>query len=628
MSQGFISRTIKFFGALVAAISIQTIAHAQNVIPGEYIVVLKNGVRALDVANAHALQPKRLYAHALNGFAGKIPDAKLAALKNDPRVALLEADVKVFAYAQSQPTGIRRIGTSSAAKIDGIDERVNADIAVLDTGIDLTHPDLDVYRAVSFTTDSTDGNDGNGHGTHVAGIAAALDNGAGVVGVAPGARLWAVKVLDNTGSGALSGIIKGIDYVTQNASQIEVANLSLGAQGSSDSLRLAIQNSVAKGVVFVVAAGNSNFEIYGGDATFGTWDDFFPANYPEVMTVSAMADTDGKAGGTGTSTSYGADDTLATFSNWSSTVVPNNPVTSPGAAIDVAAPGVDIFSTYKGGQYATMSGTSMASPHVAGAVALYVSQYGRATDAAGVARIRQAFIDHAEPESNWGINPTNPFRNDPNLEPLLNVAWITGTPGQTQPTNNKPVVSITSPANGSAFNAGTTVTLSGTASDVEDGNVSAKIVWTSSINGNLGTGATVSAALSSGTHTITAKVTDNAGATTTTSITVIVNSPTVSMSSITTTDKSTYYNRNTVNVGVIVSVPNGSVSGAAVHIVITGATGKTYTADSTTDGSGVATLQYTINTKRDGIGTYKVTTTSSKSGYTSATSSTTFNVSR
>src|SRR5207247_1030438 len=102
------------------------------------------------------------------------------------------------------------------------DERVNADIAILDNGIDLTHPDLNVYRAVSFSPSNTTGNDGHGHGTHVAGTAAALDNGIGVVGVAPGARLWAIKVLDDSGSGTLSAILSGIDYVTQNASQIEV----------------------------------------------------------------------------------------------------------------------------------------------------------------------------------------------------------------------------------------------------------------------------------------------------------------------------------------------------------------------------------------------------------------------
>src|SRR5216117_170458 len=135
--------------------------------------------------------------------------------------------------------------------------RVNVDIAIIDTGIDLTHPDLNVYRNITFVTGTTTGNDDNGHGTHVAGIAAALDNNIGVVGVAPGARLWAVKVLDNNGRGALSDVISGVDYVTENAGEIEVANMSLAGRGTGESLRLAIQNSVGRGVVYVVAAANS-----------------------------------------------------------------------------------------------------------------------------------------------------------------------------------------------------------------------------------------------------------------------------------------------------------------------------------------------------------------------------------
>src|SRR3989454_1093227 len=141
--------------------------------------------------------------------------------------------------SQPFPTGIRRIGAdvSPAARIDGIDERVNADIAIIDTGIDLTHPDLNVYRNVSFVSGTTSGNDDNGHGTHVAGIAAALDNNIGVVGVAPGARLWAVKVLNSDAWGAVSDVISGVDYVTEHAGEIEVANMSLVGRGTGDSLR-------------------------------------------------------------------------------------------------------------------------------------------------------------------------------------------------------------------------------------------------------------------------------------------------------------------------------------------------------------------------------------------------------
>ena len=113
---------------------------------GQYIVVLKEGVRPAEVANTHALNPHRVYAHALNGFASVIPQARLRALQNDPRVSFVEPDLQVSALGQTVPYGVLRIGAtlSPAAKIDGLDERVNVDIAIIDTGIDLTHPDLNV----------------------------------------------------------------------------------------------------------------------------------------------------------------------------------------------------------------------------------------------------------------------------------------------------------------------------------------------------------------------------------------------------------------------------------------------------------------------------------------------------
>ena len=156
-----------------------------------------------------------------------------------------------------------------------------------------------------------------------------------MVGVAPGARLWAVKVLGSSGSGSISTIIKGVDYVTNNAGLIDVVNMSLGCECTSTSLNTAISNSVKAGVMYVVAAGNSNKNA----ATFS------PANHPSVITVSAIADSDGKCGRLGPPTSYGADDFLASFSNY-------------GSLVDLAAPGVNIYSTYKDGTYATLSGTS------------------------------------------------------------------------------------------------------------------------------------------------------------------------------------------------------------------------------------------------------------------------------
>jgi len=500
---------------------IRTLGKVGEVDPGHYIVVLRQSVTQLpevasEMARAYGLQIGFVYQHALKGFSARVPEGRLNALQNDPRVEYVEQDGVCYALPQTLPAGINRIDAdlNSSAKIDGIDERVNVDIAILDTGIDTSHSDLNYYTGVNYTTSPS--GDGHGHGTHVAGTAAALDNGIGVVGVAPGARLWAVKVLGDNGSGYWSWVIAGIDYCTANASEIEVANMSLGGQGYLSSLRTAIQNSVNAGIVYVVAAGNSNADVYGSDGIFGTSDDFIPASFPEVAAVSAMVDTDGKAGGLGSSTSYGADDTRATFSNYSRSVVVGNPVTSPGKAIDVAAPGVNVYSTYKGNSYATMSGTSMASPHVAGSVALYIAQYGRAGNASGVYAIRQAVINAGQPQSQWRSGSTND--PDGNLEPLAYVASFGG--------NTPPSVTISSPANGASYDYGTPVTFTGSASDVQDGDLTSSLVWTSSVSGSIGSGGNFTRSdLSIGTHTITAQVTDLGGAIGSSSVSITITDP-------------------------------------------------------------------------------------------------------
>jgi len=306
----------------------------------------------------------------------------------------------VTAFAQTTPTGIRRIETAlnAQAKIDGINDAMNVDVAIIDTGIDLTHPDLNVYRNVNMITTLKNGNDDNGHGSHVAGTVAAKDNDDGVVGVAPGARLWAVKVLNKNGSGNMSDIIEGVDYVTANASEIDVVNMSLGCECTSSALNTAITRSVAAGVVYVVAAGNNGKD----SATFS------PANHAEVITVSAVADFNGLPGGGGAATCRtDVDDTLADFSNF-------------GSVVDIAAPGVCIYSTWKIGQYSTISGTSMASPHVAGAVALHIIKNGKPSNAAGVAAVKNDLIALAMLQS----GPLG-FSGDPdgNYEPVLNLNW-------------------------------------------------------------------------------------------------------------------------------------------------------------------------------------------------------------
>jgi subtilisin family serine protease len=216
-----------------------------------------------------------------------------------------------------------------------------------------------------------------------------------VVGVAPGARLWAVRVLNNAGSGSWASVICGVDWVTARAGTIEVANMSLGGTGddtggcNDGGLHEAICKSVAAGVTYAVAAGNS-----ADDAR-----NHVPAAYDQVITVSALADFDGRPGGLGAATCRAdEDDTLANFSNF-------------GADIDLIAPGVCIYSTWKRGGYNTISGTSMASPHVAGAAALYKST----NPGASPSQVKSAL----QSAGNLGWNDADD--PDPTKEILLNV---------------------------------------------------------------------------------------------------------------------------------------------------------------------------------------------------------------
>jgi hypothetical protein len=183
--------------------------------------------------------------------------------------------------------------------------------------------------------------------------------------------------------------------------------------------------------------------------------------------------------------------------------------------------------------------------------------------------------------------------------------------------NTPPSVAILSPSNGSVIGQTVGFTFSGTASDREDGDISWKIVWTSSLDGSLGTGGSVTANLSPGTHTITAAVTDSGGATTRSSVSVVVPNPTLIVS--VTTDRTAYMHRDTVNITVGVTTGSGPVANASVSVVITTAGGKTSTLVASTDAAGRAAFQYQINSKRDGVGTYTVRASASRSGYSSGT---------
>ena len=345
---------------------------ANGVIPGQYIVVFKDDVsNAAGVANemalAHGLGLMHTYDTALKGFAANIPAARLEAVRSDPRVLLISENREVSIDAQTLPTGIDRIqGEVSSTQSGNGSGSVNIGVAVIDTGIDLTHPDLNVASVGVNCSSGPSYKDGNGHGTHVAGTIAAKDDGNGVVGVAPGATVYPVRVLNNAGSGSWASVACGIDWVTANAASvnppIKVANMSLGGSGSdgacnSDALHLAICNSVNAGITYVVSAGNSNADMAG----------FVPAAFDQVLTVTALADFNGQPGGGGVATCRtDVDETPADFSNFTT-------ATSADAAHTIAGPGVCILSTWKGGGYNTISGTSMASPHVTGTAALCIA---------------------------------------------------------------------------------------------------------------------------------------------------------------------------------------------------------------------------------------------------------------
>lgn len=248
--------------------------------------------------------------------------------------ALSAANAVAYAVRPELTWGVQRVRAPAAwQNTEGAGVRV----AVIDTGVDTSHPDLigqvdGGYSAIAKSEDPAAYQDDNGHGTHVAGTIAAKKDDRGVVGVAPKARLYAVKVLDADGSGNLSDVIDGIVWAAAN--DMQVANMSLGAPFGSDTMRRALRFAAGRGTIVVAAAGNSS----GGPVGY-------PAAYPEAIAVAASDSTDAFA-----------------------------PYSSKGPEVDFIAPGSNVVSTKMGGGYASFSGTSMAAPHMAGLVALSVAQ--------------------------------------------------------------------------------------------------------------------------------------------------------------------------------------------------------------------------------------------------------------
>lgn len=319
-------------------------AYKQAVAAGKNQVLSTFGKLALTADDI-----KNVYAFTVNGFAARLSEAQLQILSQDPRVRSVEQDYLVIlapppgkgpgggdgggdpSPSEVIPYGITRVGGGATYSGSGV-------AYILDTGIDLDHEDLNVNASMGFNAftngrDSKNLDDGNGHGTHVAGTVAAIDNEVGVVGVAAGATVVPVKVLDSRGSGSYSGVIAGVDFVGANGSNGDVANMSLGGP-ISQSLDDAVVAAAQNGIRFALAAGNSSEDANNSSPA--------RVNGNNIYTVSAMD----------------SNDDFAYFSNF------GNP------PVDYCAPGVSIQSTWKEGGYNTISGTSMASPHVCGLLLL------------------------------------------------------------------------------------------------------------------------------------------------------------------------------------------------------------------------------------------------------------------
>lgn len=311
---------------------------AGQAIPGSYIIVVKAGANPTSVAAIAGVGPKYVYTAALNGFAADLNHGQLTALQHNPNVDYIEPDQQVTADATQ---------TGATWGIDRIDQRSlplsgtytytttasNVTAYVIDTGIYTSDADFEGRAAVSYDALGGNGQDCNGHGTHVSGTI-----GGKLYGVAKKVQLRAVRVLNCSGSGSTAGVIAGMNWVTANARKPAVANMSLGG-GYSSSMNTAANNMANAGVFLAVAAGNSSANAC----------NYSPSSAAAAFTVAASTSTDARA----------------SYSNY-------------GSCVDAYAPGSSIKSDWLNGGTNTISGTSMATPHVTGVGALYKGTYGDA----------------------------------------------------------------------------------------------------------------------------------------------------------------------------------------------------------------------------------------------------------
>jgi subtilisin len=413
-------------------------ASAATPIPGQYVVVVK-GASGRAVAAEHArsagARVLQTYDSALHGYAAKLSDAGLAKVKADPRVASVTQDASGNPItAQMLPTGVNRIDADvdSQPAGDGTGA-VDGAVAVFDTGIDTAHPDLNVAGGVNCVGPTSTYNDGTisdqyGHGTHVAGIIGAKDDGIGVVGVTPGIRLYSVRDLDSRATGTISMQLCGIDWVTNNgpALGIKVANSSqvlLTAKtddgncgySNGDILHQAICRSTAAGITWVFGAGNNSSVPFTGGAG---------PNYPQVLTVTATSDGNGTPNVPSTATfsctqiigsstkknsspPKETDDKYASYSSYASSTIASQ------VSHTVSAPGSCIWSTFKGQTYGYLNGTSMAAPHATATVELCILA-GQCTGTPGeiIQKIRSDAAAYSQ------ANPFYGFTGDPLHSPV------------------------------------------------------------------------------------------------------------------------------------------------------------------------------------------------------------------
>ncbi len=428
------------------------------------------------------------FRRAVEGFSARLTDAQVRALRADPDVDAVVRDLPVRALAAQPrasdeplpPSGVRRLGLSSPSSVAAgwVREASDVSVAVLDSGVDLDHPDLNVANGVDCVAPNTTAEDENGHGTHVAGTIGAENdgytrNGVGVSGVAPGTRIQAVRVLNASGSGTTSTLVCGIDWVLANASarNIRVINMSIGGAGQAPgqcgsqgdhAFHAAVCRARDAGILSVVAAGNEDVDIQAvpvdEDDPDGETGPGVPAVYPEVLTVTAINDHDGEPGALGTTAGCGVDDRRAPYSNFATS--------DADEAHMIAAPGTCITSTWLNGTHSTVNGTSMSTPHAAGVAALCIGEAGvpgpcaTLTPAQMITRLRDEARAHrlANPGSGFSGDPEAPLAETPEphygylIRPLLAgpQTSLTTTPPDTTD-DSTPTFEFSSPTPGVTF---------------------------------------------------------------------------------------------------------------------------------------------------------------------------------